>query len=59
MDSLLAEWDILCLRETWLPKKDLGNLTTFPKFDVSTAIVRDRIEGGVCECALGQRKMML
>lgn len=48
MDSLLAEWDILCLRETWLPKKDLGNLTTFPKFDVSTAIVRDRIEGGGC-----------
>lgn len=36
----------VCKRHGYL-KKTWKNLTTFPKFDVSTAIVKDRIAGCV------------
>lgn len=31
LDSLLAEWDILCLQETWLLKKGLEKLNYLSK----------------------------
>ena len=56
IDSLLEECDILCLQETFLPVQELDKLNAFnPKFhgvgesttDLSTAVVRGRIPGGV------------
>uniref|UniRef100_A0A1A8AIU9 exodeoxyribonuclease III n=1 Tax=Nothobranchius furzeri TaxID=105023 RepID=A0A1A8AIU9_NOTFU len=56
VDSLLEECEILCLQETFLPKQDLDKLNCLnSKFfgvgesttDLSTAIVRGRISGGV------------
>ena len=56
IDRLLEECDILCLQETFLPVQGLEKLNSFdPKFlgvgesttDLSTAVVRGRIPGGV------------
>ncbi|KAK5614181.1 hypothetical protein CRENBAI_007839 [Crenichthys baileyi] len=58
VDSLLAEYDILCLQETWLSNQDQGELNDLNArflrvgestrdFSISTAIVRGRIPGRV------------
>ncbi len=56
VDKLMQNCDILCLKETFLSKQDLGNLTLLmtiftvlahPQPDLTMGMVRGRISGGV------------